>query len=269
MNSKLELKHRKYLELLPTVQDKYGFIDSDECDSLLFSGLVGCVPGVQVTINAAFDPSDHQWKRRPVECPCYPEGSKSSISRDMLLGLAWYAYFNNRVDISEQVIGYALSHCLIMGEGVLSRTFMTPGLLSTYSWISYRLGGPSRPWLRYIPQFESSKVTDFQAHLSVLHILLRNKLTGKDNYQSLLLKQAQRQPNNPLFQYAAGYRSAAESILMNPTLWPVDRLPTSLDRKSNWLPQRDYGPDWQPSSGEKKIYSGSDFLFTYWLMNNY
>lgn len=295
----LDRKYKNYFRLIKDHQDKHGFVHSDECDSLLFSGLVGCT-GLPVDIDAAQD-FDHKWLRRPYDAePCYDcndswvlkdrlmsmfkywkengfnkealqkifEAGGSTISRDMLLGLAWYAYSNKRLDISEGVIKYAISHWLIMGKGTPTRTFMTPGLLSTYAWISYRLGGPSRLLLRYIPQSESRGLTGFQAHLSVLHILLRNKLTGKRKYTNILDCHAKRQINNPLFQFAAGYVDAAKVLLGNENWWPEGRLPTAKDRYSDWLPQRDYGSDWEPSNGNK-VYSGGDFLFVYWLINNY
>jgi len=162
MNS-LEQKVQTYLKLLPMVQDKYGFIYSDDCDSLLFTSLIGCVPGVSLHIDAARSAKSSMWERRPCDKPCYPAHSKSSISRDMLLGLCWYAYHNKRLDITEHVIKYALNNYLIMGEGVISRTFMTPALLSTFAWASYKMGGPSRPWLRWIPVAPSKAVVDFQA----------------------------------------------------------------------------------------------------------
>lgn len=297
---KLLLKFKVYKDLVKVEQDPHGFIESSHCDSLLFSGLLGCVPGIKVDINAAQD-VDGKWLRRPKDLPpCYDCNNKwnlkdrlvsiykywrehgynkiamqkifelgnSSISRDMLIGLAWYAYFNKRLDISESVIKYALSHKMLMGEGTPTRTLITPGLLSTYAWISYRLGGPSRLLLRYIPDSESKSVVGFQAHLSVLHILLRNKLTGKNKHKNLLLKHAQREPNNALFQFAAGYKETAKVLLANEKWFPADKLPTSKDRHEAWLFQRDYGSDWQPSESNKQ-HSGGDYLFCYWLVNFY
>lgn len=289
-----------YKRLIKNEQDKHGFIASDQCDSLLFTGLVGCTPGVYVDIRAAMAP-DGSWQRRPTDAPpCYDctdkwtlktrlvsiykywkengfdkvamakifEKGGSSISRDMLVGLAWYCYFNKRLDISESVIKYALSHRLIMGDGTPTRTILTPGLLSTYAWISYKLGGPSRWLLRYIPQSESSKVVGFEAHLSVLHILLRNKLTGMNKYSNLLTAHAKREPRNALFQFAAGNTEAAEYLLSDTILWPANRLPTSDDRYEQWLFQRDDGDDWLPG-GQFKQHSGADFIFCYWLINSY
>ena len=262
-------KHLLYLNLLKSQQDDHGFIESHECDSLLFTCLVGCVEGVEVNITAAMG-EEGQWFRRPIKDKygkidltneCYScKASKSTISRDMLIGLAWYTYINNRLDISEQVIQYALSHYLVMGEGPFSRTLMSPGLLSTFAWISYRLGGPSRWWLRIIPQIESSKVTDYKAHLSVLHIMLRNKLMGNNKYKDILEYHANRNQNNALFQYAAGKVDKAKEILHNQSRFPSNRLPEARDRKGPWLWERDYGSNYEPSN-KPKIHSGGDYLF--------
>lgn len=294
----LETKYKLYKRLIKTQQDKHGFIESDKCDSLLFSGLVGSTQEVYIDIKSALA-EDGSWQRRPIELPsCYSNGhwnlleriksclmakttdikilqkifeaGGSSISRDMLLGLAWYAYYNKRLDISESVIKYALSHRLVMGEGTLTRTILTPSLLSTYAWVSYRLGGPKRSWLRYLPHFESKKVTDFQAHLSVLHILLRNKLTNKPKYLDLLQFHADRQPENAFFQAATGNIDKAYTILNNENYFPSSRLPTSEDRYEPYLWQRDYGKDWISDLNQSvKIHSGADFIFCYWLINNY
>ena len=184
-------KYNNYIKWIKKHQDKDGFILSSHCDATLFSGLIGCVPGIEVNITAAHDPYTDMWHRRPITLSAcceleswslferigqilkakttdkvaikkiFEKGS-STISRDMLMGILYYSYYNNRLDISESVIRYALSHWCIMGIGSPTRTFLTPGLLSTFAWVSYRLGGPSRPWLRYLPQSEN-KTDGFQA----------------------------------------------------------------------------------------------------------
>lgn len=283
MNS-LKTKYDKYLKLLPTQQDFYGFVDSKHCDSLLFTGLLGCDPNVKVYIEKAMG-QPGQWFRRPIynsygeldfKKECFTCGqSKSTISRDMILGLCYYIYYNKRLDLSEQLIKYALKNSLIIGKAVdfstlFGRCFLSPGLLSTLAWISYRLGGPSRPWLRHLPQFESKSVVDFQAHLSVLHILLRAQLTGKNRHKKLLEAHYNRQPKNPLFCIATGRKEQAETILLDNSLFPEDRLPTTHDRYVNWLPMRDDGKDWLPDlSSPATCHSGADYIFLYWLLNNY
>lgn len=272
----LENQFELYKTLIKTQQDVNGFIDYQNCDSLLFSGLAGSVPGVTCDLSAAKN-SKGQWFRRPL---IYPEcfscgGSNSTISKDMCIGLAWYIYANKRLDLCEEFISYALRHFLIIGKSVnlkytLGTCVVTPGLLATFAEISYRLGGPNRWWLRYLPQVESATVTDFQAHLSVLHILLRQKLTGsisKTN-QQILKTHAATQPNNPLFQIAVGNLNRAQVLLANSVWWPANQLPTTANRKEPWLVQRDYGSDWVGDLSVKppKTHSGGDFLFCYALL---
>lgn len=249
-----------YKQLL--VQDEDGFIDSEHCDSLLFSALTGCVPDIKVDIDKAFN--GKTWERRQCKNPCFPEHSKSSISRDMLLGLAWFAYYNKRLDISESVINHALKNNMIMGEGKLARIIMTPGLLATYAWISYKLGGPSRFWLRWIPTNITKNQTGYQAHLTVLHGLLREKVSGKVKNLDVFDYYYKHSPKNPLFAIAASHYKEAEDSLIEDTFWPNNRLPTNKDRKPQWLMERDPS-EWIPGD-EDKVHSGADFLFTSWLI---
>lgn len=294
-------KYELYKQLIKTRQDSCGFIESDHCDSLLFTGLVGCVPGVKVMIDAAYNYADHRWYRRPFawrsDKTCCDDGWKrslwqrikdawpllkqkqwkaagkeferggSTISRDMLTGLAWYAWANKRLDISESVVKYALKHWMRMGDGSPSRILIMPALLATYAWISYRLGGPSRWWLRWVPCDLGSKVTDFEAHLQCLHIALRMELAGKISSRDskTLGRLAEENPHNPLFLAVAGLKEDAEDIL-DQDWWPEDRLPTSADRAGGWLPERDYGPNYWPSD-EGRTHSGGDYLFVKWYLS--
>jgi len=294
----LEQKYKTYLKLIQERQDGNGFIESDHCDSLLFTSLAACSPNVSIWIGAAKSP-DGRWNRRPTQClPCTSEGwdrsilsriaeclkarsmdrdilrriferGNSTISRDMLLGLAWYAYHKKQLYISESVINYALSHKMIMGDGTPTKTLMTPGLLSTFAWVSYRLGGPSRYWLRWIPNTASSGLYGYQAHLAVLHIMLRHGLEHKisKKNQSVLDEQIKRSPRNPLFLIAAKRFIEVANVLNDASLWPEDRLPTSADRKTEWLQMRDEGDDWRPSD-DGRLHSGGDFIFLYWLLKH-
>jgi len=275
----------------------------DDCDSLLFESLRGCVKGQNPDIDAAFN---GRWWRRPHgwQNQCYnaslatneesflmkclritalklsfPKVSLeeiikenwyrgSTISRDQLVGLAWYALHNNRLDISEGVIDYALKHGGKMGDGDPTRTNIMPSLLATFAWVSYKLGGPSRPWLRWV-QVSTGKCVGFEAHLQTLHILLRSEMRGwrTDKERTALQWQYDRVPANPLFALAVGDFRSAEISLGESYLWPEDRLPTNHDRKEPYLPQRDQGKDWMPDLDADKItHPGSDYIFCYALM---
>lgn len=262
-------KFDRYLALFKQKQDDSGFILTDKCDSLLFSCLAGCVQGVDIKVDVARI-DEGTWLRRPMfYLECYECGdSKSTISRDQLLGLAWYAWCNKRLDISEGIIKHALKNFGIMGKGVLSRTFIGGGLLSTFAWISYRLGGPSRPWLRFISVGISSTrgIIDFQAHLQVLHYHLRSEITGhqrdRGRSQEIALEHAKRTDNkNSYFNCVAGLLDRNETLL-DIALFPDDRLPQDADRFSGWLWERDPGFDWCGGLDPDKQHTGGDFLWT-------
>jgi hypothetical protein len=268
MKEQLRKKLEIYLALLPKVQDHRGFIHTDKCDSLMMTSLLGTCKGVKVDIDAAFDKDTGQWHRRPL-CyfPCYPAESKSSISRDMLLGLLYFSYFNKRLDIIEQVIKYALSHHLIMGKGKISRTFLTPNLLSTYALVCKKLGGKDYWWLTWIPSVESKFVTGFQAQLSVLHILLRG-IIGDIRNTSILKYHMDRVPKNALFNFAYHYftdknYNKAIELLLDEKWFPSNRLPTNYDRDVCWMFEHDYTPNnIEPvKEGKPEIWSGGDLIF--------
>jgi len=191
----------------------------------------------------------------------------------MLLGVAWFAWFNKRLDISEHIIKYALTHFGVMGKGTgivgKARINIRFPLLATFAWISYRLGGPSRWWLRWIPADYGAVQTGYRAHLQVLHILLRRNLTRDFHlHEGLLKKQMERQPNNPLFAHAAGADKIAKQLLSDPWLWPENRLPNRGDRKAMWLLSKDFGDDWRGTAeGHEVEHYGGDFIFCKWLID--
>ena len=266
VNSMINVEKFKYYKMQCRVmhQDVYGFLGT--CDSLLFTGLLGTVPGTNIDLLHARD-SKGAWHRRPMVYGCYPHQSKSTISRDMLLGVLYWAYYNKRCDVVDDLIDYSFKHFMVMGKGPLSRTLMSPSLLSTAAWISYRLGGPSRKWLRAIPYMGGEKLTGFEAHLQVLHLLLRKQLKTDDCYKyqrRWINYHLNRCPTNPLFLHAAGFNALAMDELDNPKLWPVDRLPTTRNRKEPWLFQRDTDTDdWKPAVKGTPVetHSGADYLF--------
>jgi hypothetical protein len=185
----------------------------------------------------------------------------------MLLGILWFAYFNKRVDIIENVIKYALSHWFVMGDGDITRTFLTPNLLSTYAIACKKLGGKNYWGLTWLPTLES-RMTGFQAHLTVLHVLLRGIMgIKKDSNLSILKYQMDRVPRNALFNFAYHYFTDKDyyqtmSLLLEETWFPSNRLPTNYDRNLRWMFEHDYTPNnIDPADGEVQTWSGGDFIF--------
>jgi hypothetical protein len=259
-------KYLRYLELIQSHQDVFGFVDTDHCDSTLWSGLIGA-SGVPVKLTSAENPWDAgQWHRKPLAYPeCWKSGnSRSTISKDMLTGVMYWAVATRNLGVLQRLWDFGKANDWVMGQGRYDGidTVMNPLWISTLAECIHYLGGKDHSWWRDVkPVF--SKNGGFSAHLSVLIILLRKQLGVVDKgIDSILEYHAERQPQNALFQYAVGNYSEAEKLLLNEAWWPADRLPTNRDRKESWLLQRDYGDDWLPAkSGEIKEYHGGDFLF--------
>jgi hypothetical protein len=267
--AQLTEKYDKILPLSLLKRDSDGFIVTDECDSLLFSSLFGSVSDIGLNITAARD-SGGKWHRRPLSYPeCYPASSGSTISRDMFWGLFWYIWNNRQLALAEELYAYGSGNDWIMGDGDVSRTYMTPGMQGTLSELIYRMGGKNHQVERNLLHTYSSNVTGFEAHLMVLSALIRAEMLGviEDKAMPAIEAQFARQPKNALFSYAYhkytdGNQDDTIALLLDEKIWPRDRLPTSRDRKEQWIFQRDYGADWQPDLSKNPVeYAGADFLF--------
>lgn len=261
----LKSKAALYLDLSKSETDQDGFVLWYECDSLIFSGLYG-VGGGQVNITAARD-SNGMWHRRSLNQPeCYNGQDGSTISRDMMLGVMWYAWREKRLDIAEELFDYGQSHDWVMGQGDISRIYFTPGLQATLAEIIYRLGGEDHYTFRNIPQVYSQN-TGYAAHLDMLHILLRAEMTGSINTsaRNIIEYNYQRVPGNAFYsfihhKFSDGNQSESIQILLNQRHFPSDHLPTNENHCEFYLWQRDLGKDWEPCA-DKKTHSGADLLF--------
>lgn len=277
IRDEVEIKRDKYMKLMKEVADSYGFIEHERCDALLFTGLVGAV-GFKTQITRAMN-KDGSWERRRVDKPCYPHGSRSTISRDMFLGLFWYIWRNQRLDLAEELYDYGTKHNWIMGKGDVSRIYLTPGLQATLAEIIYQLGGSNHSIVRNSPQFWTKGLGGYQAHLEVLHILLRGELIGSitSTMRKTLCDLCSRHMDNHLYttakaRYSSDQRSAnflgtiAAAGLDDIDLWPRDRLPSDADRSSRWIFEnndRTKGTD--PTVG----HTGGDLVFCGSLILDY
>lgn len=253
-----------YLELIKERQDGFGFVESDRCDSLLFSGLAAS-SGVDVDLLSARDDKTHQWYRTPSK-DCFnnqredissTRRSSSTISRDMFAGVMWGLYSNN-LSALEELRQYGKSHKWIMGEGLYDRTYMTLNMQDTL----YRLVGKSYKGLPYI---WIDPIRSHQRHVVALNILLRGKHEGyiDEGAFDLLEKWRDIYPANSLYQFGvARYSDGDQSVTISGLdIFPGDRLPDNTDWASEYLWARDPdGSDWQPDD-KARIHSGVDFLF--------
>jgi hypothetical protein len=198
---------------------------------------------------------------------CYAANeSRSTISRDQLLGVLWWAWRNKQNAVVERLAAYAAEHNGVMGTPA-SETMLNSNMVRLLAEVRKALGGDGGLGL-HSPFFSRPEAVDYEAHLQALQILLFAETTGSMSTAMVetLTAFALKQPRNPLFAaalatWAGGDSEAAARLLDDATLWPRDRLPTSADRCEPWLVQRDEGDDWLPCADEARTHSGGDWLF--------
>jgi hypothetical protein len=97
---------------------------------------------------------------------------------------------------------------------------------------------------------------------------------GLSDVEMVIVKdQAKRQPRNALYQailhkFTDGDQTLALATLMDKTLFPEEHLPTSAERSSSYLWERDQETaDWQPGTGAEETFTGTDFLFAFAVLD--
>lgn len=288
----LDDKAKLYAELTRELEDDQGVLPQFTCDSLLFQSFYEMATFGDLDL-ALYQGEPGQFFRKPSHDCFYRDeagepvsnGSKTTISRDMFLGLFLWIYVNDDLQKSKDLIdfGKKQSPAFFMGDGVSalereSRTHLRPSLIGTLYQLTYRLEGEDNP-LRYTPFIPTARVDGYQLHLVVTHTLLRGLIfDGISNSELGVLKDAvQKQPANAYYQavyhhFKDGDQSKAIEILLDETLFPADRLPSGKDRCSDYIFQRDddrHVPDpdkddWKPcKDGSDEVHTGVDFLWTY------
>lgn len=265
-------KAARYLELSKQSADADGWPVSD-CDALLWASLYN-VAGGSADLDKARDESG-KWYRTPSH-DCYPTRSKSSISQDMILGLTLASWASQNADRIARLVQYGESNVSIggwwlFGDGDIARTLIRTNLQATIYRASRKLGGPSNRLADFPPVF--AHVQGYEAHLHVLHILLKGLIDGSVSTYDLgfLRYFAERAPRNALFQavlhrYTDGDYTAAAETLRTEALFPADRLPSSAERCEPYLWQRDEAQSWQPCPDEGKQHPGIDFMLAAFLI---
>jgi hypothetical protein len=263
----LQDKAGLYLKLVRELQGPAGFISHESCDSLLFTSLAVC-GGLKADLWAAHGPKG--WHRRPLSLPeCCPDNSKSSISRDMLLGVLLAAYATGNPEMARSVVRQMQRG--IMGDYVgmdgFSRVLPAPGLYATARLLVDKLEGRKLSLWRLVPPVDGGVRGGFLDHLSGLHLALRCLIKGSTSRRDreILENLLASNPFNPLFVALNKPASLALDYLALPMLWPADRLPSGRDRKAPWLPERDVR-DYAPDPDSDEIHSGMDFNFLLWLV---
>ena len=243
------------------------------CDGLLFTSLwsISCGYG---DVGDFQDPAKPGYWHRNPKRDCYVAGSpnpdngaKSSISKDMILGLLYYIWKTKNDGYADGLIAYGEANSWLMGDAIdaktrISRTLLSPGLIDLLYAIQNSLGLQSQGDTSGDAFFVNK---DFQAHLDVIRILLEGSVKGSISavQAAVLDAQADRNTDNALFVAAAaryGKATAKDAItfLLDSPHFPNERLPTAAEHCEPYLFQRDKGKDWQPCEGG--THDGTDFV---------
>jgi hypothetical protein len=265
-----------YKTLSAEQQDSSGFIHTDKCDSLLFSALLAVARDEAINLPAARGVSG-QWYRRPSQ-DCFALGeSKSTISRDMFMGVLLYAAYFKDAALINQIWRYGSDNNWNMGQGVdteteIGRTIWTPSLIGLAAQIRKTITGKTVAAI-HLPGIYST-VEGYRSHLTMLNIVATYRanaeISGTQVDAIKTIRNAS--PGNALAQalyakFISGDYSMATALLL--AKFPSDRLPTTDDWCEEWVVQRSDSESSisTPCEGSH-THSGGDFLFTAAIIMN-
>ena len=259
-------KIKLYQELSKNSGDKYGFVHG-KCDSLGFTAL--CLAGGGCSNADVFRAEvNGRWYRHAEHDCLAMKESKSDMSRDHILMLLTYFHKTKQVEPIKRMRTYLEANNWQLGDHDGSVDGMNRVQALGLSTLIIDMSSASLRSLDENSEDAVYKKVGYEAHLAVLHTRLDGKVYGSITgaQKDELRWQAERVPRNALFvcldkRYSGGDVSAGWDILRDTSLYPADRLPTSKDRCTEYINQRDPGDDWKPCPKENETHSGTDFLF--------
>lgn len=257
--------------------DDDGFLATDRCDSLLWSGLWGATHPGTVHLTSAREPGG-RWRRRPATYePC-----ESPLSKDMLLGVLYWAWAERRLDVLEDLWDYLQTHGSFADQASI-QSFVGPQFAGLIARTLRSLGGCQTlacQLASLTPNLYPRGLLGFEAHLQALEAVLDGLTSGYVDPEgaSRVSEAWVRSPTNP-FLAAAVHRltgspeaaALAISGLLDSSRWPSDRLPNADVLCDDWPTQREPGDDWAPcavNGHEERDYrsAAGSWLFAYWLL---
>jgi len=236
-----------------------GWAHQGGCDSLGFTALCKLARGCSEADIYKAEGEPGRWYRNESH-QCYDLGqSKSDISKDMFIMLWPYLYGIGDKQNIREIYDYGKANGWVMGRGLYSRTFLTPGMV----WTLQRMLGFE---VSVNSEEPTIKKAGYEKHLDAIDLILKSMIGGGLNplqYEEIR-KYSEESPRNALMsalyhKYKDGNQQQAIDILLDESLFPSDRLPESRDRCEEYLWQRDVGADWEPCD-QGKTHDGVDFL---------
>ena len=251
--------------------DTYGFVRG--CDGLLFTSLLVASGRPQPISLAEDQKQPGKWHRSALQDCLVTGQSKSTISRDMLLGLALALWQTKDGAAITRLLAFSEKSKGILGEAtdretLLSRTSMSPGLLALYSEMNFLITGTTSASRGYFPEVQKP-LFGFEAHLQVLNLILKAALYGGIISQDLnvMKRLAESEVKNALFQavyhgFTDGDGSSVARILLDTSLFPETSLPSSRQRCEPYLWQRVAATaDWKPCIEKSEEHPAVDFIW--------
>lgn len=292
----LRVKAENYKNWTAELELENGVLPQFRCDSLLFQSLYEIATDGDLDITI-YQGKPGQWFRSFQHNCFYRDndgnpvlnGSRTTISRDMILGLLHWIWEHKDLTMVEDLIswGRSASPKWFMGDGPNflereTRTHMRGPLLGTMFEIAYRLGGEDNP-IRHFPYRATGKANGFHLHLEVTHTFLRGLIFDgltKSELASIERASNKQQDNayyNAVYNYFKdGDQEKSIAMLLNKKLFPIDSLPSGQDRCSDYIYQRDddrdnldpKADDWKPcEDGSNVTHPGVDFLWVYKIID--
>lgn len=269
----LKSTYRRYSS---EIIDKDGFIEYKTCDSLLFSSLYWA-SGMNVNIKMAEDKLEPgRWYRRSIRHnQCYPKYSKSTISRDMLIGLMLGAFVRGEFDILLNLHRYGRKNLWLMGDGAFTRIHLGSGLESTLAlclmhpkFASKFKGLQRKERVRiaissWKPVTYGTNLKGYQKHLLTLHLILRILVNGGLQKAEIDALVDEEWGHSDLLHHAVStvwhtWKTTEPYLSQIIEKYPKDRLPTNEDFETKWL--------WEGNESfnphhKENVHSGGDILF--------
>lgn len=266
-------KKELYISLGKSLRDEKGWYPG--CDGLLWNSLArySGVPDINIYLA---EETPGGWRRTWNFEQCRPgahDESASCISRDMFRGVFVPLLSEKNIDALKRIRSYGQDHNWFMGCAkdyvtAISRTYFNPLIRNQLD----RMIDPSVP-----KPFQKVEEDDFEDHLAFLDIYAEYLIYGKleDGELSKIKKFAEKYPRNAIYQgfwhkFSDGDQTVATEILLDTTLFPMDRLPKDTDRFSDYIFQRDQNENWQPCNPDpnaqsfkcaNKTHAGIDYIF--------
>lgn len=217
----LQAAYDQKLAALEAAADRAtGWPSATDCDSTLWAGEAAAAGDAKVQLSLAEQAPGEIHRRPKASGECYPKGSSSTISRDMLVGYIAGAFARQDRAALERLYDYGHAHAWVMGTGPASETFFTPDGQGVLARAIKALGGASHAEAA-VPLFCATEA-DYALHIQTVGTLLDAAASGATDElcAGQAAASAKANPKDALMQAAAGVfsgdMSAATDLLLDP-----------------------------------------------------